>query len=355
MNIKKLSFLLLLLIGFFVIGVLIYLKIPIKDGNKTGQTNGDLNIKQSTVEGVYKLGQDNMDKNIETGFGIKGIPGNYKDISYQIKGNTFAGKFIIDNRSAKSYEYGILLLADYKQTNFKVNETKTVHPGFLLVRINPGEKREIEFETFIPDGKHSLSSVLIWEPNKTNNKDGPIGDIVDYKRITVIANNNMPEKKLNKSCIKSMASTYSNILTHDEIELVKTKNDIKADEINIWLLDSISKEDKTISFNIALSNVPLNKDDVSKKDFAIIGILNGKQVPLIIDNQRKLIHYGTLNAKEQVTLCAEIEAQVQNVSNFYLLLVNRPFEELRYKGEDYNEYYIKYSLGYSNRVTLKKG
>lgn len=345
----------LLLIGFFIIGVLIYSqKIPAEDVKKMSQTNGDININQnSTAERVYNLGQENIDKNIETGFGIKGIFGNYKDTSYQIKGNTFTGKFIVDNRSEKSYEYGILLLADYQQTNFKINETKTIYPGYLLVRINPGEKREIEFETSIPDGKHSLSSVLIWEPNKKNKKDGPIGDIIDYKRITVIANNNLPEKTINNAGIKSMASIYSNILTRDEIELVKTKDDIKADGINLWLLDSVSKEDKTISFNIALSNVPMNKDNVSQKDFAILGILDGKQVPLIIDNQRKLIHYGKLNAKEQVIIRAEIDvAQVQNVSNFYLLLVNKPFEELRYKGGDYSKYYILYSFGYSKRVTL---
>jgi len=69
------------------------------------------------------------------------------------------------------------------------------------------------------------------------------------------------------------------------------------------------------------SNVPVNENDISKKDFAIIVILNGKQVPLKIDNQKKLIHYGKLNAKEQVVICAEIEPPIQNISNFYLLLI----------------------------------
>lgn len=223
-------------------------------------------------------------------------------------GETFKGKAIITNISNVSEEYGLIILKNYEQVQFKVNGQKR---SFYSVNIKKNESRTFEFEMdLFGKGFYDVDFLVVAKPYDLST-DLPTREIspnliFPYRANFIVDSSSPP-------AVDYEQTTNIKNIFNDNIILSRTR--IKSVNDNIWYKD---KSDGNLDYNLYLSNYfekPLN--------FAVVAFLNYRQIK-INDN---LTYYGSLASQKAVNLAAKLRLK-EKKNELFAIFIPKPYTRL---------------------------
>lgn len=224
------------------------------------------------------------------------------------EGESFKGKAIISNISKVNEEYGLLLLKNYEQVQFKVNGKKR---SFYSLKIKSNMSRSFVFEIDnFTKGFYDVDFLIVAKPfnlfKDLHTREISPNLIFTYRANFFVDSSDSPVIDFNPV-------TNAKNLFNSNIILSKTKViDVNDD---IWFRD---KSNGNLDYNLYISNYfekPLK--------FAVVAFLNYKQVE--INDSKK--YYGLLEPQKAVNLVAKLRLK-EKKNELFAIFIPKPFTKL---------------------------
>ncbi|MFT8322386.1 MAG: hypothetical protein ABF649_15940 [Bacillus sp. (in: firmicutes)] len=239
------------------------------------------------------------------------------------KNEIYSPKISVGNYFQETFKFGLFFLIDYKQIPVITDEKVS----FIDVKLKPDEKRDIDVElpkSDLKQGLHDLIVILVRDPENTLNKNQFVSEDQVYlsRRVALIVENG----QTSPVNYKAVSSQESKDIISSPI-ITKKINGKPRDYLSF-----ISSKD-----NVFL-NFGSNKND---KRFAIIGIINSKQIKLELP-------YLLAKTKGNMSLPISFyEYKKELPANALIAIIDDPFTL------DKNNL-IQQKIQFTNLITLKK-
>lgn len=233
---------------------------------------------------------------------------------YKLKTDSaFTGTYSLGSKMPKNTQYLMLTFIDYKQVPFYLNGKKGLSH---LIPMSASSTRYFSFKTErLKEGVHDFANILILHPH---------GHSLDAEKRLDTDNNYFFDLRANlivgkggqyKLSKKVSGKQRVNKEQFDGI-IINKRN---AGKLAYWLKERV-KSAKLVKYFVHLGN-----KDLKPKNFAVIALLDYKQIPLNPDG----LFTGRLGAKRTITIPATLKAPNQKgIHELLIFLITEPFVKL---------------------------